>query len=51
MYKRQIQIQEEKLGIEKTIIVADINENPYETGCLGASGFDGIPVYKDTMKK
>ena len=40
-----------KLGIEKTIIVGDINENPYETGCLGASGFHGIPVYKDTMKK
>ena len=47
----EIQIQEEKLGIEKTIIVGDINENPYETGCLGASGFHGIPVYKDTMKK
>ena len=40
----EIQIQEEKLGIEKTIIVGDINENPYETGCLGASGFHGIPV-------
>ena len=47
----EIQIHEEKLGIEKNVIVGDINENPYETGCLGASGFHGLPVYKDTMKK
>ena len=46
-----LQTYEENLGIEKTIIVGDINENPYEIGCLGAIGFHGIPVYKDTMKK
>lgn len=47
----EIQIYEEKLGVEKTIIVGDLNENPYEAGCLGAVGFHGIPVYKDTMKR
>ena len=47
----EIQAYEEKLDTEKTIIVGDINENPYETGCLGATGFHGIPVYKETMKK
>ena len=31
--------------------MGDFNENPYEIGCLGAVGFHGIPVYKDTMKK
>ena len=46
-----LQTYEENLGIEKTIILGDINENPYEIGCLGAIGFHGIPVYKDTMKK
>ena len=47
----EIQAYEERLDTEKTIIVGDINENPYEAGCLGATGFHGIPVYKDTMKK
>ena len=47
----EIQNYEKKLNIEKTIIVGDINENPYESGCLGANGFHGIPVYKDTMKE
>ena len=47
----ELQIYEENLDIEKTIIVGDFNENPYEIGCLGAVGFHGIPVYKDTMKK
>lgn len=47
----EIQNYEKNLNIEKTIIVGDINENPYESGCLGANGFHGIPVYKDTMKK
>lgn len=42
---------EKNLNIEKTIIVGDINENPYDTGCLGACGFHGIPVYKEAMRK
>lgn len=47
----EIQRYEKMLGIENTIIVGDINENPYETGCLGAGRFHGIPVYKDAMRK
>ena len=39
------------LKIDKTIIVGDVNENPYETGCLGADRFHGIPVYQDAMRK
>lgn len=47
----EIQEYEKKLNTDKSIIVGDINENPYESGCLGANGFHGIPVYKDAMKK
>lgn len=47
----EIQKYEKKLGTEKTIIAGDINENPYETGCLGAIGFHGIPVYKEAVRK
>lgn len=47
----EIQRYEKSLGIEKTIIVGDINENPYETGCLGAGRFHGIPVYQDAMRE
>ncbi len=47
----EIQRYEKLLGIERTIIVGDINENPYETGCLGAGRFHGIPIYKDAMRK
>lgn len=47
----EIQRYEKLLKIDKTIIVGDVNENPYETGCLGADRFHGIPVYQDAMRK
>ena len=33
---------EMKLKIENTIILGDVNENPYDVGCLNASKFHGI---------
>ena len=47
----EIQRYEKLLKIDKTIIVGDVNENPYEIGCLGADKFHGIPVYQDAMRK
>lgn len=36
--------QEKKAKIQCTIIIGDINEMPYERGCLNANGFHGLPV-------
>lgn len=47
----EIQRYEKLLKTDKTIIVGDVNENPYETGCLGADRFHGVPVYQDAIKK
>lgn len=33
---------EQKLKLENTIILGDINENPYDSGCLNATKFYGI---------
>ena len=41
---------EKELKSEDTILVGDLNENPYEAGCLGASKFHGIPSGDDSMK-
>ncbi len=40
----EIQIAEEKIHSQKTIIVGDINEMPYGRGCLNANGFHGLPA-------
>lgn len=47
----EIQRCEKKFEIEQTIILGDINENPYEAGCLGADCFHGIPVYKEALRE
>ncbi|WP_038257852.1 hypothetical protein [Hungatella hathewayi] len=41
---------ENNLSIEDTIIVGDLNVNPYEEGCLEASKFHGIPICEDAQK-
>lgn len=48
---KEIENYEKSLRIQRTIVVGDMNENPYETGCLGADRFHGIPIYKDAVKK
>lgn len=35
---------EEKLQTHYIIIIGDMNEMPYESGCLNANGFHGLPV-------
>ena len=47
---RDIEQVEKECNIQKTIIVGDLNQNPYERGCLGASGFHGIPAMDDACK-
>lgn len=47
----EIENTEEKEGINNTIIVGDMNSNPYEPSCLGAPQFHGIPIYDETCKK
>lgn len=47
----EIQRYEKLLKTDKTIIVGDINENPYEIGCLGAGRFHGVPGYQDAIRK
>lgn len=46
----EIQMYENSLQIEKTILVGDANENPYETGCLAADRFHAVPVYDDAKR-
>ncbi|MDE7204911.1 MAG: endonuclease/exonuclease/phosphatase [Lachnospiraceae bacterium] len=46
----EIQKYENCLRTEKAILVGDINENPYESGCLGADRFHAIPIYNDTKR-
>lgn len=48
---QEIQELEESKSCERTIIVGDFNENPYELGCLAADGFHGIPDYIESKKK
>lgn len=40
-----IESVEKKLNSNNTIIVGDFNINPFESGCLDALGFHGIPIY------
>ena len=41
---------EKKFKLENTIILGDINENPYDSGCLNATKFHGIPSGEDAQK-
>lgn len=41
---------EMKLKIENTIILGDVNENPYDVGCLNATKFHGISSGADAEK-
>lgn len=41
---------EMKLKIENTIIIGDVNENPYDVGCLNATKFHGISSGEDAEK-
>lgn len=47
---RDIRDIEKVYGDQNTILVGDMNENPYEIGCLSASNFHGIPCYEIAKK-
>ncbi len=41
---------EEEIGLAQTVLFGDFNENPYETGCLAADKFHGLPSGDDTLR-
>ena len=45
-----IQELEMKLKSNRTIIVGDMNEDPFDDGCLSADNFHGIPTHADAAK-
>lgn len=46
-----IQVIEEELGTENSIIVGDFNINPYEPCCVDARFFHGVPVLSEADRK
>ena len=42
---------ENDLHLDNTVIVGDLNINPYEAGCIEAPSFHGIPVYEESIRK
>jgi hypothetical protein len=39
---REIRIQEEKAGHNRTVVVGDLNMNPFETGLVSAAGLNAV---------
>ncbi len=39
-----IKTKEDEINSKKTLIIGDINEMPYDRGCLNANGFHGLPA-------
>lgn len=46
-----VQIVEKEIGTENSIIVGDFNINPYESACIDARYFHGIPVLAEAEKR
>lgn len=42
---------EKEVNTENTIVVGDFNMNPYESGCINANLFHGIPIYREAERK
>ncbi len=42
---KEIQKAEETIQSRKTIIIGDMNEMPYDRGCLNANAMHGLPVF------
>lgn len=45
-----IELAENESGLDKSIVVGDFNQNPYDDGCLGALGFHGVPISDEAQK-
>jgi hypothetical protein len=41
---RRIAIEEDKVGHRRTILVGDLNMNPFETGMVAAGGLNSVPT-------
>ena len=50
MLLQDISQLEKEAGVEQTVLFGDFNENPYETGCLAADKFHGIPSRNDALR-
>lgn len=48
--KREIEMVEDRLSLDKTFILGDFNMNPFEDGMVSASSFNSIPCQKTAMK-
>ena len=46
-----IQVIEQEIGTENSIIVGDFNIDPYEVGCIDARYFHGIPVCNEAERR
>lgn len=47
----ELERAEKKLGIKRSILVGDINEDPYDVGCLSAERFHGVPCKEDAARE
>lgn len=47
----KLSVLEERLATSKTIIMGDFNEDPYDSNCLGAYHFHGIPIANKALKE
>ena len=48
--KTEIENLEKKLKTDYTILTGDLNEDPYDDGCLIASNFHGLPCKNDAKR-
>lgn len=48
---QNIQSIEKELGSNNTIVVGDFNSNPFDSECINANSFHGIPVFDDASKE
>lgn len=48
---REICSIERDIGSENTMIVGDFNINPYDSSCIDARYFHGLPIYEETKRK
>jgi hypothetical protein len=49
-YVQQIRDAEKRRGHRRTLVVGDLNMNPYESGVLGATGFHAVPSHREAAR-
>lgn len=48
---QNIQSIEKELGSNNTIVVGDFNSNPFDSECIKANSFHGIPIFDDASRE